>query len=224
MSLDLEQLSIDDKYRIFEALSHPTRVRILELVAEKELAFSALKRELGLESSGQLQHHLQKLSGLIITQKESGCYGLTSTGRRALDIYRLSETSGRSLEAVCCLPIALEGSKTMRVGRTGRVLRLSLAGVLLVLTAALLTSYSASGEAALRFYGSSISVGFGLSGTLIIGFFGVSFLIAGLEGDPGCEVTAIPNLFTRKRKHYCACLITPFNLPNGRLLEPLKPS
>ncbi len=220
MSLELENLPIEDRYRIFEALSHPTRVKILRLVEEKQLAFSALKHELGLESSGQLQHHLQKLSELVTIQEDSGSFGLTIMGRRALDVYRSSETSGRSLESVCCLPVRLEAPKTVRVGRTGSALRLSLAGVLLALTAA----FVATGQAALKFYGSSVSVGFGLSGTVIAGFFGVSFLIAGLERDPGCEITAIPNLFARKRKFYSTCLITPFNLPNGRLLESLEPS
>jgi len=65
MSLELENLPIEDRYRIFEALSHPTRVKILRLVKEKQLAFSALKHELGLESSGQLQHHLRKLSEMV---------------------------------------------------------------------------------------------------------------------------------------------------------------
>ena len=220
MPVDLENLSVEDRYRIFEALSHPTRVKILKLVDEKGLTFSTLKHELGLGSSGQLQHHLQKLSGFIIIEKDSGCYGLTDTGRRALDIYGSSEKSGRSLEAICCLPVRLEASKTVQVGRTGSALRLSLAGLLLALTIA----FVASGQAALRFYGSSVSVGFGLSGAIIAGFFGVSFLIAGLEGYPGCEVTAIPNLFARRRKYYCSCVITPFNLPNGRLLESLEPS
>ncbi|MGH9917580.1 MAG: DUF7347 domain-containing protein, partial [Nitrososphaerales archaeon] len=85
MSVDLENFPVEERYRIFNALSHPTRVKILKLVDEKRLAFSALKHELGLESSGQLQHHLQKLSGFITVEKESGCYGLTATGRRALE-------------------------------------------------------------------------------------------------------------------------------------------
>jgi len=219
MSVDLEGFPVEERYRIFDALSHPTRVKILRLVEEKGLAFSALKHELGLESSGQLQHHLQKLFGLIIVEQASGCYGLTETGRRALEIYGSSERSGRSLEAFCCLTARLEAQKTFRVGRRGSALRLSLAGLLLALTLALV----ASGQTALSVYGSSVSVGFGVSAAVILGFFGVSFLIAGLDGHPGCEITAIPNLLVRGRKYYCSCLITPFNLPNGRLLESSEP-
>lgn len=215
MSVDLENFPVEERYRIFDALSHPTRVKILKLVEEKRLAFSGLKHELGLESSGQLQHHLQKLSWFITVEKDSGCYGLTETGRRALEIYGSSERSGRSLETVCCLPARLEAQENVRVGRKGSALRLPLGGILLALTVALV----ASGQTALNVYGSSISVGFGVSGAVIAGFFGVSFLIACVDRYPGCEITAIPNLLVKGKKYYCSCLITPFNMPNGRLLE-----
>jgi DNA-binding transcriptional ArsR family regulator len=220
MSVDLENASVEERYRIFEAISHPTRVKILKLAAEKQLAFSALKRELGLGSSGQLQHHLQKLSGFVAIEKESGCYGLTRTGRLALEIYNSSEKSGRSLEAVCCLPMRRDAAGKMRIGRMGSALRLSLAAVLLALTIALIVS----GEAAPSFHGSSVSVGFGVSGAVITGFFGISFLIAALDGNPGCEIVAIPNLLAGAKKYYCSCVIAPFNLPHGRFLQPLEKS
>lgn len=221
MSLDLEHLPIEDRYRIFEALSHPTRVRILELVEGKTLAFSGLKRELGLESNGQLQHHLQKLSGFVAIEGDGGNYGLTDAGRRALDTYRLGEASGTSLEAICCLPARLQDVRTARVGLSGSVLRISFAFLLLALTAALVLW----GQVGVRYYGASVSVGgFGLVAAVGAGFFGVSFLIAGLTRAPGCEVTAIPNLFAGKRKYYSSCVITAFNLPNGRLLESIWPN
>lgn len=124
-----------------------------------------------------------------------------------------------SLEAVCCLPARLDARETARVGRKGSALRLSLAGLLLALIVALV----ASGQTALKVSSSSTSVGFVISAAVIAGFFGISFLIAGLDGYPGCEITAIPNLFVRGRKYYCSCLITPFNLPNGRWLETSQP-
>lgn len=37
------------------------------------------------------------------------------------------------------------------------------------------------------------------SGVLL--FLGVSFLVGGIMGNPGCEITALPNLFFRKRLH-----------------------
>jgi DNA-binding transcriptional ArsR family regulator len=218
-SVDVEGLSADIRHSIFEALTHPARVKILKLVQEKQLTFSALKREIGMESSGQLQHHMQKLSGFIDVERERGSYTLTDMGRRALAVYASSEASGRPLEVVCCLPVRSEITSAMHVGRAGTALRLSFAGILLALTAA----YFAFGELSVRF-GSSIFIGLGLSGAIFAGFFGISFLIAGIKGSPGCEVTAIPNLFARGRKYYCGCVITPFNLPDGRLLEPVKPS
>jgi len=139
--------------------------------------------------------------------------------RQILDVYKSTRTPGNSPEVTCCLPVQLKNPKTMRVGKTGRIVRLSLAAILIVLTIALI----GSGQAVLKFYGSSITIGFPLSVAIIAGFFGVSFLIAGLEGYPGCEVMAIPNIVAGK-KYYMPCIITPFNLPNGRWLEPLKPS
>ncbi len=37
-----------------------------------------------------------------------------------------------------------------------------------------------------------------LIGTGALAFLGVSFLIGGIMGNPGCELTAIPNLFRSK--------------------------
>ncbi len=147
MSLGVQDLPADTRYAIFEALSHSTRVRILELVQEKQLSFSQLKRELGVESSGQLQRHLLKLSGFIEVEAKSGCYVLTGTGRRALDIYALSRTSGTPLEAACCLPVKGATTPGMHVGRTGTELRLSYAVTLLAVTA----TYFWLGEPSLRF-------------------------------------------------------------------------
>jgi len=76
--------------------------------------------------------------------------------------------------------------RAARVGKAGTALRLSFAGVLLTLT----TAYFALGEPSLRF-GSFISIGAG-SGPIIAGFFGISFLISGINRSPGCEITAIP--------------------------------
>lgn len=46
-------------------LAHPTRVRILRILEKQPLSFADLKRVLGIESSGNLQHHLGKLGDLI---------------------------------------------------------------------------------------------------------------------------------------------------------------
>jgi len=51
----------------FEAISHPVRIKILKVLAEKSLSFSELKRELGIKSSGKLDFHFKKLDNLITT-------------------------------------------------------------------------------------------------------------------------------------------------------------
>jgi DNA-binding transcriptional ArsR family regulator len=76
------------KAEIFEALGHPTRIRILQELNEKPLAFSELRRAAGLESNGLLTFHLGKLKDLVKLNSD-GAYALTDGGREAL---RLIET------------------------------------------------------------------------------------------------------------------------------------
>jgi hypothetical protein len=41
-------------------------------------------------------------------------------------------------------------------------------------------------------------------GTVALVALGISFLIGGIAGNPGCELTAIPNLFlSKKKKVHC---------------------
>ena len=42
----------------------------------------------------------------------------------------------------------------------------------------------------------------GTIGTGALVFLGSSFLIGGLMGNPGCEITAIPNLFRSEEKRF----------------------
>jgi YVTN family beta-propeller protein len=79
------------KAEVFEALGHPTRIRILQELSEKPLPFSELKRAAGLESNGLLTFHLGKLSGLATLNPE-GAYALTDEGREALRIIEASRT------------------------------------------------------------------------------------------------------------------------------------
>ncbi len=37
-------------------------------------------------------------------------------------------------------------------------------------------------------------------GTVAMVILGISFLVGGIKGNPGCELTAIPNLFISERK------------------------
>ena len=68
---------------LFEAVSHPIRIDIVKLLAEKPLRFADLKRTLRISSSGLLDFHLKKLDDLIALNKE-GCYSLTDEGYAAL--------------------------------------------------------------------------------------------------------------------------------------------
>jgi DNA-binding HxlR family transcriptional regulator len=87
---------------MFEAVSHPIRIDIVRILAEKPLGFADLKRELKLSSSGLLDFHLKKLDELITINKE-GRYSLTEKGFAALTTiegaagyYRLRSAQKRS--------------------------------------------------------------------------------------------------------------------------------
>ncbi len=68
---------------VFEAVSHPLRIKILKLLAKRPMRFSELKRELGIKSSGKLEFHLRKMNNLIALNGE-GKYTLTKDGYAAL--------------------------------------------------------------------------------------------------------------------------------------------
>jgi hypothetical protein len=87
---------------MFEAVSHPIRIDIVQILAEKSLGFADLKRELRISSSGSLDFHLKKLDGLITINKE-GRYSLSEKGFAALTTiegaagyYRLRSAQRRS--------------------------------------------------------------------------------------------------------------------------------
>ena len=87
---------------MFEAVSHPIRIDIVQILAEKPLGFADLKRELKISSSGLLDFHLKKLDDLITINKE-GRYSLTEKGFAALTTvegaagyYRLRSAQKRS--------------------------------------------------------------------------------------------------------------------------------
>jgi len=87
---------------MFEAVSHPVRIDIVKILAEKPLGFADLKREMKISSSGLLDFHLKKLDELITINKE-GRYSLTEKGFAALTTvegaagyYRLRSAQKRS--------------------------------------------------------------------------------------------------------------------------------
>jgi len=72
-----------DPAELFEAISHPERIRILKILSKQPSGFASLKRQLDIESSGNLDFHLKKLSQLV-TVREDGLYGLTDAGKEAI--------------------------------------------------------------------------------------------------------------------------------------------
>ena len=68
---------------MFEAISHPIRIKILKLLAKRPMSFSELKRKLGIKSSGKLDFHLKKLGNLVTLNSEDK-YALTKEGYAAL--------------------------------------------------------------------------------------------------------------------------------------------
>lgn len=71
------------KTELFEAISHPTRIKILKLLETNPLSFSDLKHNLNISSSGNLTHHLNKLINLI-KKNSQGNYTITNQGLEAL--------------------------------------------------------------------------------------------------------------------------------------------
>jgi len=81
---DEGQVSNDrQRAEVFDALGHPTRIVILKALSEGPLGFADLKKKTAIDSSGHLQHHLNKLNGLIKTD-EYGKYCLSDQGKDAL--------------------------------------------------------------------------------------------------------------------------------------------
>jgi len=76
---------------LFEALGHPTRIKVLRTLEAKPMGFAELKRQVGIESSGHLQFHLGKLTGLVTTNSE-GSYSLTDEGREAIRVLKTVPT------------------------------------------------------------------------------------------------------------------------------------
>ena len=78
---------------LFEAISHPTRIQILKTLEKAPQGFSELKHGLGISSSGNLTHHLSKLSTLVGTNAQ-GKYVLTDQGREALHVIGIKAANG----------------------------------------------------------------------------------------------------------------------------------
>jgi len=78
---------------IFEAISHPQRIKILKSLAGSPIGFSELKRVLNIESSGALDFHLRKMESLLTTDAD-GHYTLNEKGYAALEAINTIERYG----------------------------------------------------------------------------------------------------------------------------------
>lgn len=76
-------LVVVEPAELFEAISHPERIKILKILQKQPSSFASLKRQLGIDSSGNLDYHLKKLRQLVTIQQD-GLYGLTDAGKEAL--------------------------------------------------------------------------------------------------------------------------------------------
>ncbi len=100
-SRKMEEGKVDnDRQRaeVFDALGHPTRIAILKALNEGAAGFADLKKKVSIESSGHLQHHLNKLDGLIKTD-EYGKYCLSDQGKDALITVQTVENASSNREA-----------------------------------------------------------------------------------------------------------------------------
>ena len=80
---------------VFDALGHPTRIAVLKALSAEPMGFADLKKAVGIDSSGHLQHHLNKLDTLIKTD-EHGKYCLSDQGKDALLTVQTVEKAARS--------------------------------------------------------------------------------------------------------------------------------
>ena len=71
------------KWELFEELSHPFRVKIINALHQSELTFGELKQLLDIKSSGHLTFHLTKLEGLV-NRNTQGRYMITEDGQEAV--------------------------------------------------------------------------------------------------------------------------------------------
>jgi DNA-binding HxlR family transcriptional regulator len=75
---------------LYDTLAHPSRILILKALSDGPEGFAELKRTTGIESSGNLSFHLNKLGRLVKTDPE-GKYCLTDEGKEAIRVVEATE-------------------------------------------------------------------------------------------------------------------------------------
>lgn len=82
------------KGTFFDSLGHPMRIKILESLSVSPLSFSGLKKKVGIESSGHLTFHLDKLKGFLRVNTD-GNYELTDDGKEALRLVSIFSNTNK---------------------------------------------------------------------------------------------------------------------------------
>ena len=94
------------KAQLFRSLSHPVRIRILELLVVAEMPVSALRDELGIEASSLSQHlNVLKQSGLVVSQRRANAVSYQITDSEVGEFLAaarrvLASTMGRTRSAL----------------------------------------------------------------------------------------------------------------------------
>ncbi|MGY5876887.1 MAG: helix-turn-helix domain-containing protein [Candidatus Thorarchaeota archaeon] len=78
---------------VFDAISHPLRIEILQELAKRPSGFADLKRKFKIKSSGLLDFHLKKMSTLVTTDRD-GLYQLNDRGFAALQAVNIVSHHG----------------------------------------------------------------------------------------------------------------------------------
>ena len=74
---------------MFSSLKHPSRRKILRMLADEPLSFSKMLEKLGISSS-HLTYHLENL-GELVSKMENGEYKLSTFGAASVDTMKLVE-------------------------------------------------------------------------------------------------------------------------------------
>ena len=176
---------------LFEAIGHQTRIRILEALSQAPLTFSGLKKRMGIDSSGHLSFHLEKLSGLIRTTAE-GTYTLTDDGREAL---RLIQTVHGTEKEPMASPSRIRPRSTRKwLGMAAIVVAIILVGSIAASAASGITLYNTQEplQGSLHYVPSGYStIEFNDSIGTTIGYF--NFALAGANlGNPSQYESLFP--------------------------------
>ena len=122
---------------VFDALGHPTRIIILKALNEEHLSFGDLKKKVGIDSNGHLQHHLNKLDGLIKTD-EHGKYCLSDQGKDAyLSVQTVEKTAHLAAEDT-----RSARSRGLKSKRTLKMVALILTAALIVVSSVAVFEYT----------------------------------------------------------------------------------